>query len=93
MVDMKEKKNSNGDFDDGRVIANMDIDGIPPSIFKIFAFGRRKKKNDEKDAVKIANEEKRRIAAAIAFSYILFGIVFFGIFALFILFCLKVWFK
>ncbi|MBP7176482.1 MAG: hypothetical protein KBA53_09785 [Thermoclostridium sp.] len=89
---MKREKNDKNDFiDDGRVIADMNIDGMPGFMFKRKSFS--KDNVNKKQAETISNDDRRTIAKAIASSYILFGVVFFGLLALFILFCTKVWFK
>ncbi len=87
----KDKKNSHDFIDDGRVIANMNIDGMPGSLFRRKSFNRSIA--TKKEAEQISKDDRRTIVRAITSSYIIFGVVFFGLLASFILFCIKVWFK
>jgi len=88
-----DKKKRQDFFDDGRVIADMSIDGMPGSMFKRKPISQSCPKKDNKEAVKLTKDQRRGIMHGIAASYIIFGVVFFGLFALFILFCTEVWFK
>ncbi|NLY18062.1 MAG: hypothetical protein GX045_03715 [Clostridiaceae bacterium] len=91
---MAEDKREKQDFyDDGRIIADMSIDGMPGSIFRRKSSVQSWRKNDKTDDIKLTKEERRTIMQGVAASYIIFGVVFFGLFALFILFCIKIWFK
>lgn len=91
---MAEHKREKQDFyDDGRIIADMSIDGMPGSIFRRKSSVQSWRKNDKTDDIKLTKEERRTIMQGVAASYIIFGVVFFGLFALFILFCIKIWFK
>jgi len=87
------KKQKNDFFDDGRVIADMNIDGMPGSVFRRKPFGHSWFKTETRETTVLTKEQRRAIMQGIAASYIIFGVVFFGLFALFILFCTKVWFK
>ncbi|HOB20633.1 MAG TPA: hypothetical protein PK830_08610 [Candidatus Atribacteria bacterium] len=91
---MKDNRKRTDDFiDDGRVIADMNVDGMPQSIFRRFSlnnFGTRKEKSD---TMKLSKKERRSIFLAVAASYLVFGVVVFGVYGLFILFCTNVWFK
>lgn len=89
----RDKMNNDDFFDDSRVIADMSIDGMPGSIFRRKPFGLFRQKNDNNEDVKLTKEQRRAIIKGIAASYIIFGVVFFGLFALFLLFCTKVWLK
>lgn len=80
-------------MDDGRVIANMNIDGMPRSIIRRTSFDEFGKKKEKKEPIKLSKEEFKSILLGVVSSYIIFGVVVFGAFALFILFCIKVWFK
>lgn len=89
---MKNQNRSKNDFyDDNRVIADMNIDGMPASIFRRKPF--RGQKNGGNEEVRLTKEEKRTIIKGIASSYIVFTVLFFGLLALFILFCMKIWLK
>lgn len=88
-----EKKTKKPAFvDDGRVIADMTVDGMPGPLF-----GRkvsRKAMTDRKEpAAKLSRRDYLHAFWGIISSYILFGLVVFGGFALFIWFCIRVWFK
>ena len=88
------KKKENNDFiDDGRVIANMNIDGMPRSTIRRTAFDEFGKGNEKKEKVKLSKRERRSIMLGVISSYLLFVVVVFGAFALFILFCINIWFK
>ncbi|NLP16861.1 MAG: hypothetical protein GX379_07480 [Clostridiales bacterium] len=90
---MKKRKKENDFIDDGRVIANMNIDGMPRSIIKRTAFDEFGKTKEKKESVKLSKQERRSILLGVMTSYILFAVIVFGAFALFILFCINVWFK
>ena len=90
---MKKRKKPEKFVDDGRVIANMNIDGMPHSVFRRDSIDRMGKGKEKEEPVKIPKKERRSIILGMLSSYALFGIIVFGAFALFILFCVKVWFK
>ncbi|NLL00329.1 MAG: hypothetical protein GX271_06655, partial [Clostridiales bacterium] len=56
-------------------------------------FGKVKDSNEDKEKVKLTKSEFRSVLFGIITSYALFALVVFGAFALFILFCINVWFK
>ncbi len=90
---MKGDKIRKEDFsDDGRVIADMRIDGMPGSFFRRKSQAAQVSKDSAREEARIPKDERRAIICGIAVSYILFGAVFFGLIALLILFCTKVWF-
>ena len=92
-------------FDDGRVIADMNIDGMPGTGFLSkrsasagsfnvgAAVGQTGYTDAEAEKIKPTKSERFSIIGGIVTSYLVFGLVVFGAFALFILFCTKVWFK
>ena len=87
------KKDKKEDFvDDGRVIADMSVDGMPGPLFRRKA-RRKPEKEMNQPIAKLTKREYINAFLGIISSYILFGLVVFGSFALFILFCIKVWFK
>lgn len=90
---MKKRKKNDDFVDDGRVIANMNLDGMPRSIIRRTAFDEFGKVKEEKERVKLSRSERRSIILGIVTSYVLFALIVFGAFALFILFCINVWFK
>jgi len=89
-----DKKNKQQFIDDGRVIASMDIDGVPGAVFrrpKVAVDSGRS--IDKKDPITLTGREKLAAAGGILVSYLLIALVVFGGLALFILFCTKVWFR
>ena len=91
---MKYKKKSKDFVDDGRVIADMDVEGMPRSIFGRASFNRfNKSRGETAEDPKLTKDEQRSLFLGVLVSYALFGVAIFGSFGLFILFCIKVWFK
>lgn len=95
---MKKKKHKKPDvYDDQRVIANMDVDGMPRSVLR--KAPRRKTKDafgqipEKKEQIKLTRAERRSVIWGMISSYILFGLIIFGAFALLLLFFIKVWFR
>lgn len=81
--------------DDGRVIASMEgvtnpYKLIPTLPDKPKRFRENGKKHEKAD---ITREEERQIRRGIMAASLLVGIVISGIFLLFILFCVCIWFK
>lgn len=93
MILLKKKEKMHDFVDDGRVIANMNVDGMPRSIFRRTAFDEFGKVKEKKEPVMLTKEERRSIFFGMLLSYLLFAVIVFGSFALFILFCINVWFK
>lgn len=89
----QQKKKKEVFIDDGRVIANMNVDGLPRSPFRRKAFDEFGATAEKREDIRLTRPEKRAVARGIALSYLLFGLIFFGGLALFILFCVYVWFK
>lgn len=100
------KKRRETFIDDGRVIADMSIDGMPGSGFGAkrtapvsgFSSGASAEQTGFIDIngparLKRIRGERLSIIGGIVSSYVVFGLVVFGAFALFLLFCTKVWFK
>ena len=92
---MKERKTKQTHefVDDGRVIANMNIDGMPRSIVRRKAFDEFGKTKEKRETVKLTRKESWSVFFGTVASHIVFAIIVFGSLALFILFCIKVWFK
>ena len=89
-----DKKKKNHDFeDDGRVIANMNVDGMPRSIIRRKAFDEFGAKKEEKEPVHLEKGERFAVLGGVIASYLLYGLVFFGALALFIWFAVTYWFK
>ena len=81
--------------DDGRVIADMSVDGMPYTFRRgprrnRDAFGQKKVKSEP---IELTKKEKRSISLGAASAYILVAVVFIGGFGLFLLFCSRVWFR
>lgn len=90
----KRRKKQRYEFaDDGRVIANMNVDGMPRSFIRRTAFDEFGKTKVEKDIISLSRKEHWRLLLGAVLSHVVFALVVFGSFALFILFCTKVWFK
>ena len=83
---MKKKTH---DDDDGRVVAKMNIDGMPWHVR-----GRRQEKPESaSDLSDLTREENMAIIAGTVKAGLLIGAVYFVVFLLFILFCVFVWFR
>jgi len=83
------------DDDDGRVIANMNVDGMPWSIRDVMA---RRRKSDEMlqgggDFSDLSAKETREIVKGAVKAGLIIAGVFLVAAALFILFCIHVWFR
>ena len=83
------------DDDDGRVIANMNVDGMPWSMSDVLS---RRKKSDEKlqsqqDFSDMSKEDTREIVKGAVKAGLLIAGVFLVAAFLFILFCIHVWFR
>ncbi len=89
---MEKKDKKKAFVDDGRVIADMSVDGMPGPMFQRKA-RRKQAKEKSEPAVKLTGRERLNVFLGIISSYIVVGLVVFGGLALFILFCVKVWFK
>ena len=83
---MKKKTH---DDDDGRVVAKMNIDGMP-----WYVRGRRQEKPESaSDLSDLTREENMAIIAGAVKAGLLIGAVYFVVILLFILFCVFVWFR
>ncbi|NLA95881.1 MAG: hypothetical protein GX838_03455 [Clostridiaceae bacterium] len=89
---MSKKDKKERFVDDGRVIADMSVDGMPGPLFLRKARKQQAKVTDQLQ-VKLTKREYITTSLGMISSYVIFGLVVFGGFALFILFCIKVWFK
>ena len=91
----KKGKRPGGFVDDGRVIANMNVEGMP------YGFRRRDRrrfdefgeKKQRREPVELTRAEKKAIGRGTTAAYLLVAAVVIGVFALFLLFCTKVWFR
>ena len=82
----KERKTFDGD--DGRVVAKMNVDGMP-----WYMRGARKKATNNNDFSDLSKAETWEIIKGTTKAALLIGSVFFVVFLLFILFCIFVWFR
>ena len=80
------------DDDDGRVIANMNVDGMPWSMSDVLS---RRKKSDEKlqRSSDFSDVDTREIIKGTVKAGLVIAGVFLAGAALFILFCLYIWFR
>lgn len=80
------------DDDDGRVIANMNVDGMPWSMSDVLS---RRKKSDEKlqSSSDFSDVDTREIIKGTVKAGLVIAGVFLAGAALFILFCLYIWFR
>ena len=80
------------DDDDGRVIANMNVDGMPWSMSDVLS---RRRKSDEKlqSSSDFSDVDTREIVKGAVKAGLVIAGVFLVAAALFILFCIHVWFR
>lgn len=91
--DPRKRKKKPEFIDDGRVIANMNVDGMPRAPFRRKAFDEFGAVPQERAASELSRREHRAAVRAVVLSYLLYGLAFFGGLALIILFCILVWFR
>ena len=86
----KERKTFEGD--DGRVVAKMNVDGMPWSMSDVLS---RRKKSDEKlqSSSDFSDVDTREIIKGTVKAGLVIAGVFLAGAALFILFCLYIWFR
>ena len=85
---MAEEKKKSFDGDDGRVVAKMNVDGMP-----WYMKGMKKNAPENNDMSDLSKEETWEIIKGTVKAALLIGSVFFVVFLLFILFCIFVWFR
>ena len=83
----KKKQERVYDDDDGRVIADMNIEGMP------WYRKDRKEKKPGQEPIDLTKEESRAITAGMLKAGFLVAGVFIGVYLLFILFCVFVWLR
>lgn len=76
-MDKKEKF-----VDDGRVIAPMDVDGMPHVPKNELKLKKNSLKIDDKDKVDLTPEERRQVVVSSIVSAAVVALIFIGIFAL-----------
>lgn len=80
--------------DDGRVIANMNVEGMPWYNGAPKADGLNALPDDvQSEPVELTRREKAALMRGVMGAALLVGLVFAVVFTLFILFCVFVWFK
>ena len=82
------KKRKTFDGDDGRVVAKMNVDGMP-----WYMRAERKEKNQNSDISDLSKGETRAIIKGAVKAGLLIYSVFFVVFLVFILFCVFVWLR
>ena len=82
------KKRKTFEGDDGRVVAKMNVDGMP-----WYMRAERKKAAENSDLSDLTKGETWEIIKGTTKAALLIGSVFFVVFLVFILFCVFVWFK
>ena len=85
---MKKRKKKAPFVDDGRVVANMNVEGMPWYGGVPETTAQQKNEKSEQPIELTGREKAAMMAAAL-----LVAVVFVGVFALFILFCVYVWFR
>ena len=92
----RKKEKELPDWDDGRTVANMNVDGMP------WYLGEARRKREEEEAASVSapdtrspltRGEQRALLRGVLGATLLVGAVFAVGFLLFILFCVFVWFK
>lgn len=93
---MADKRKKEEWVDDGRVIANMNVPGMPDVFYR----RNKRRKFDEfgetaakPEPTKLTRQEKRAISGGVGLAFIAALIGFGLLFALFQLFCSKIWFS
>ena len=91
---MTRKNDSLPDWDDGRVICPMDVDGMPWKKERSF-LGRLREKSEESSRreEKMSSRQMRMYTAGALKAALLIIGVFSVALVLFILFCTKIWFR
>lgn len=89
---MARKKRREYADDDGRVIADMSVEGMPRRVTRRCEEVREKEKR-KNNTLDIDKSEKKSIIKGVLLAYAVLGLVLFGAAALFLLFCTKIWFK
>ncbi len=78
-------------IDDGRTIANMNVDGMPWYIDE--AKRKQETVSDSGEPLELTKKERRAAMGGILAAVLLIGLVFAVCFLVFILFCVFVWFR
>lgn len=81
---MRKKKREKF-IDDGRTVADMNIDGMRGYDHST------QNERENREPLELTREERRAISKGMIAAALLVGGIFFAVFALFILFCTHVW--
>lgn len=81
--------------DDGRVIANMNVEGMPwyNGVPKTDGDDTLQNSGVQPEPLELTRKEKASLMRGVMGAALLVGLVFAAVFTLFILFCVFVWFK
>jgi len=88
----KEKKRKVYNDDDGRIISNMNVDGMPwyaPQIPEV----KQAENKAQEEKIKLTKRDEIALLWGVMKAALLVGAVFAVAFTIFILFCVFVWFK
>lgn len=89
----RKKERELPDWDDGRTVANMNVDGMPWYIDEAKRHREQEQHSGSDDAEPLTRAEKRAMLGGVLGATLLVGAVFALAFLAFILFCVFVWFK
>lgn len=89
---MKKRKKKAPFVDDGRVVANMNVEGMPWYSGVPETTAQQKNEKTEQP-IELTGREKAAMMRGVMAATLLVAVVFVGVFALFILFCVYVWFR
>lgn len=85
---MEKKKKKSIEGDDGRVVAKMNVDGMP-----WYMRSERQNTPETNDFSDLSKGETWEIIKGTVKAALFIGGVFFAVFLLFILFCIFIWFR
>lgn len=85
---MEKQKKKSFEGDDGRVVAKMNVDGMP-----WYMRNERQNSPEHNDLSDLSKGETWEIIKGTVKAGLLIGSVFFTVFLLFILFCIFIWFR
>lgn len=91
------KKNKQKFVDDGRTIANMNVEGMPWYNPQTAGKGQDSdgdsNANRPQEPIKLTGKETAAMIKGVIAAALLIAVIFIGVFGLFILFCSKIWLK
>lgn len=86
----KKKRKKEEFIDDGRTIANMNVEGMP---WYIDDAKRRQQAEQGTEVPQLTKEETRAAIGGMLAAVLTVGLIFAAVFLIFILFCVFVWFR